>query len=113
MKAHGNPEKLLPAVDRNPPPAQALPPDVTSYSFDRAVVTDRAETAAMLVANNFHFENDCAVLSLDGYPGAMAPTILEMLKRNPQLHVFGVHDASPQGCLLPLQLRGPNWFPDH
>ena len=30
----------------------------------------------MLVANNFHFENNCAILSLDGYPSGNAATVL-------------------------------------
>jgi hypothetical protein len=85
---------------------------VAAYGFDRALVTDRAETAAMLVANNFHFENNCAVLSADGYPYDVAPTVLSMLRRNPQLQVFAIHDASVEGCALSELLRGPAWFPD-
>jgi hypothetical protein len=96
-------------------PAAQLPSiaaDVSAFSFDRAVVTDRWEAAAMLVANRFHFEHNCAVLSLDGYPEAIGDTVKNMLRRNPQLTVFALHDASPEGCLLPLSLREPDWFPD-
>ena len=87
-------------------------PDLTAYSFDRALVTDTAAIAAVLVANNFHFENNCAILSLDGYPHAIADTVRAMLRRNPRLTVFAVHDASPRGCALPLELRQNGWFPD-
>ena len=87
-------------------------PDLTSYSFDRALVTDHADTAAMLVANNFHFENNCAVLSVDGYPEGVADTVLTMLQRNPELKVYALHDASAEGCSLPLSLREERWFPD-
>jgi hypothetical protein len=89
-----------------------VPPDVAAFSFDRAVVTDRWETAAMLVANRFHFEHNCAVLSHDGFPGDIAGTVKTMLRRNPNLTVFALHDASPNGCLLPLLLREQEWFPD-
>lgn len=89
-----------------------VPADVAAFSFDRAVVTDRWETAAMLVANRFHFEHNCAVLSLDGYPDGIADTVKEMLRRNPRLTVFALHDASTEGCLLPLRLREADWFPD-
>ncbi|HLM66526.1 MAG TPA: hypothetical protein VK358_03320, partial [Longimicrobium sp.] len=110
-EVHGAPPKLLP-----PPtpatPAREVPPDVAAFSFDRAVVTDRAETAAMLVANGFHFEHNCAVLSHDGYPDGIADTVKTMLRRNPNLTVFALHDASPDGCMLPLQLREQDWFPD-
>jgi hypothetical protein len=96
-------------------PAAQLPSiaaDVSAFSFDRAVVTDRWGIAAMLVANRFHFEHNCAVLSLDGYPEGIGETVRNMLRRNPQLTVFALHDASPDGCLLPLVLREPDWFPE-
>ena len=89
-----------------------VPADVAAFSFDRAVVTDTWETAQMLVANRFHFEHNCAVLSLDGYPDRIAGTLKEMLRRNPRLTVFALHDASPDGLHLPLVLREPEWFPD-
>ena len=66
----------------------------------------------MLVANRFHFEHNCAVLSRDGYPEAIGETVKNMLRRNQQLTVFALHDASPDGCMLPLDLRGPEWFPE-
>ena len=37
---------------------------------------------------------------------------MAMLRRNPGLAVFAVHDASPEGCALPHVLRGDAWFPD-
>ena len=99
-------QAALPAMQRE------VPADVAAFSFDRAVVTDRWETAQMLVANRFHFEHNCAVLSVDGYPDGIADTVKEMLRRNPHLTVFALHDASVSGCLLPLTLREPEWFPD-
>lgn len=110
---HGDVPRLLPVreVAAGALP-RAVPPDVAAFSFDRAVVTDTWETAQMLVANRFHFEHNCAVLSRDGYPDGTAGTVKEMLRRNPRLTVFALHDASPGGCLLPLTLREAEWFPD-
>jgi hypothetical protein len=42
----------------------------------------------------------------------MADTARQAVRDNPQLTVFALHDASPDGCNLPLELRGPEWFPD-
>ncbi len=91
-----------------------VPPDLTGYSFDRVLVCESAEVAAMLVANRFHFENNCAILSLDRqFPeGGRFEAILNMLRRNPRLFVFALHDATSQGITVPERLRGPNWFPD-
>ncbi|HEY4002750.1 MAG TPA: hypothetical protein VGO93_28000 [Candidatus Xenobia bacterium] len=84
---------------------------MAEYSFDRAVICDRARTVDTLLANNFHFENNCAVLSWDGYPEDVFDTVRSMLKRNPNLKVFALHDASYDGCMLATRLASdPAWF---
>lgn len=109
---HGALVKLV-----RPPALRGAPPrpvsaELKAYSFDRALVTQDAETAAMLVANNFHFENNCAILSMDGYPADRFGTIMEMLRKNPRLTVFAIHSASLSGCLNAQALREDMWFPD-
>lgn len=112
-QAHGRIEKLIRAGEVQPNHYQReAEPDLTAYSFDRVLVTDKTEIALMLVANNFHFENNCAILSVDGYPEDITDIVMEMLRRNPQLKVFALHDASTEGCKLPLILREEKWFPD-
>lgn len=116
QEVHGAIEKLVrpvpPRAANNSP--VTMPPDLTAYSFDRALIVEDANTAAMLVANRFHFENNCAILSYDRrYPqNGMFDTILQMLRRNPNLLVFVIHNASAQGLSIGSQLRTPNWFPD-
>ncbi|MBF2028818.1 MAG: hypothetical protein IGS48_19005 [Oscillatoriales cyanobacterium C42_A2020_001] len=86
-------------------------PDVTAYSFDRLVVTDSAAIAQLLIANNFHFENNCAILSVTGYPQGIFLTAMEMLRRNPELKVYAFHDCSGKGMGLAHHLRtSPQWF---
>ena len=124
IATHGKIAKMLPPTRsdnhsgggrdfRGRSPAETLgAQDVTSYSFDRALVVENADIAAMLVANQFHFENNCAILSLDGYPFGTAATIMTMLARNPNLKVFALHDASVKGCWTTQMLRQSAWFPD-
>ncbi|MEB3149143.1 MAG: hypothetical protein VKL60_08975 [Sphaerospermopsis sp.] len=89
----------------------SINPDVTAYSFDRLVVCDSANIAQLLIANNFHFENNCAILSVNGYPQSIFDTTMEMLRRNPNLQVFAFHDCSPKGVSLVYHLRtSENWF---
>lgn len=110
---HGTPEGLIVrALPRGTPvPPRALEADIADYSFDRAVICDRARTADLLLANNFHFENNCAILSSDGYPEAQFETVRAMLKRNPRLRVFALHDATAKGCRLAHTLAtDPAWF---
>jgi hypothetical protein len=86
---------------------------LADYSFDRAVICDRARTADLLIANNVHFENNCAVLSVGGYPPGPFETIRAMLRKNPRLQVFALHDATGPGCRLAHQLAtSPEWFKD-
>jgi DNA-directed RNA polymerase subunit RPC12/RpoP len=101
---------MLPYVRPSNSPAN-INPDITAYSFDRVVICDSAEIAQLLIANNFHFENNCAVLSITGYPENIFSTVMEMLRRNPDLKVYALHDASPRGVTLINHLRtSPNWF---
>ncbi len=104
--------KMLPDARQSIAPA-AVNPDISAYSFDRAVICDTPEIAQLLIANNFHFENNCAVLSVTGYPQNIFSTVLEMLNRNPELKVYAIHNATPRGVGLVHHLRTtPNWFPN-
>lgn len=102
--------KMLPSPREESAPA-AISPDVSAYSFDRLVVCDSANIAQFLIANNFHFENNCAVLSITGYPQSIFDTTMQMLRRNPDLKVYALHDCSPRGIGLVYRLRtSANWF---
>jgi hypothetical protein len=112
--AHGSPPKLIapkPLELTQGNPAREMPKELSNYSFDRAVICDRQETVDLLLANNFHFENNCAVLSIDGYPHAVFPSVLQMLRRNPKIEIYALHDASTVGAGLARKLISePEWF---
>nr|ADO19083.1 hypothetical protein Nfla_4104 [Nostoc flagelliforme str. Sunitezuoqi] len=102
--------KILPSPNQENTPA-TVNPDVTAYSFDRLVVCDTASIAQLLIANNFHFENNCAILSITGYPQSIFDTTMQMLRRNPDLKVYAIHDCNPRGIGLVHNLRtNANWF---
>lgn len=113
QSVHGPIARLVPAPGPGTPAAvPGATVDESDLACDRVVVTQHAETAAMLVANGFHAEHACAVLSLDGYPFGMAKTARERLRRNPRLTVFALHSATAEGLQLPFTLREPAWFPE-
>jgi hypothetical protein len=110
---HGEPNGLIVRASARgtPTPRRSFDSDIADYSFDRAVICDRARTADLLIANNFHFENNCAVLSMDGYPEPLFDTVRSMLKRNPKLRVFALHDSSTPGCRIAYRLtHEKEWF---
>lgn len=109
---NNSPVKMLPPPETNSLPA-APNPEVAAYSFDRVVVCDRPEIAQVLISNNFHFENNCAILTINGYPQSIFDTTMAMLRRNPDLKVYVLHDCSPAGVQIVQQLRSEeSWFPD-
>lgn len=85
--------------------------EVSVYSFDRLVVCDTSSMAQLLIANNFHFEYNCAILSIDGYPQAIFETTMQMLHRNPDLKVFALHDCNALGMSITTKLSNSDkWF---
>ncbi|MCC5644468.1 hypothetical protein LC607_16285 [Nostoc sp. CHAB 5824] len=112
QQLNGSILKILPSPNQENTPV-TVNPDVTAYSFDRLVVCDSASIAQLLIANNFHFENNCAILSITGYPQSIFDITMQMLRRNPDLKVYAVHDCNPRGIGLVHRLRtNANWFLD-
>lgn len=112
VKNNGAIEKLLPLPQAKKEQAK-ISDDIKAYSFDRVIVCERATTAQFLIANNFHFEHNCAVLSGDRYPQNIFDTVMEMLRRNPSLKVYALHNASAAGVQLAYHLSNdPAWFKD-
>jgi hypothetical protein len=110
QQINGKVDKVLISAQQQIAPT-SINPDITAYSFDRLVVCDSANMAQLLIANNFHFENNCAILSITGYPQSIFNTTMEMLRRNPDLKVYAIHDCSPKGVSLVHHLRtSENWF---
>lgn len=111
LDAHGTPTGLIVRSQRAPAGPYRGHTDIPSYSFDRAVICDRPQTVDVLLANNFHFENNCAVLSVDGYPTHAFDMVRQMLANNPRLVVYALHDATYEGCGLAHRLAtDPTWF---
>lgn len=110
-RINGKIECLLPDADRLIARNAELPVEILDYSFDRIIVTQSDDIAHFLIANNFHFENNCAVLSINQYPRELFETIMKMLRNNPELKVYALHDASWNGIAMLEKLRNdPFWF---
>lgn len=74
--------------------------DLESYGFDRVIVVQGDDIAEMLVANQFHFQHNAAIISIDGYPQHVANIVDQQLHQNPQTVVVMLHDASILGYAL-------------
>jgi len=104
---NGTLEKLLLHLYQN-----ALPGTIYSENSTCAIICQSDEIAQFLIANNVDSENNCTILSINGYPQSF-DTAMEILRHNADLKVYVLHDATPAGLDLANQLRtNPNWFPN-
>lgn len=91
----------------------ALPEkDLLDYAVERAIICDHPELVDFLLANNFHLEQKCLILTCGGYPKQRFEELRQMLRKNPQVHVFVLHNASNNGCRIYQELiSSREWFP--
>ena len=88
--------------------------DIGDYSFERVVISDHAWIVDFLLANNFHFETNSAVLAIEGHPPERFELVREMLRQNPEVVVIAIHDASLEGAGMAQRLvTEDGWFRDH
>ncbi|MBX9723069.1 MAG: hypothetical protein K2X81_16830, partial [Candidatus Obscuribacterales bacterium] len=103
---------LLPETQRALP-SGTVSSELLDYSFDRLLVTETDEIANFLISNNFHFENNCAILSIKRYPTNLFSTIMKMLSNNQELKVYALHNCSWKGISILQKLRTESeWFKD-
>ncbi len=104
--ANGTLEKLLPTPAQN-----ALPATINSEIITCVIICQSDEIAQFLIANNVGSDNECTILSINGYPQSIFDTAMEILRHNADVKIYALHDASPAGVDLVNQLRtNPNWF---
>jgi hypothetical protein len=85
--------------------------EIEDYAFEYLIVCDDDGIADVLLANGFHADNRCAVLSVSGYPAHAFETLMPLLRRRPPASVIAVHDADPEGCNLAARIADdPRWF---
>ncbi|MGE3725077.1 MAG: hypothetical protein AB7I41_05975 [Candidatus Sericytochromatia bacterium] len=104
---------LLPdlAQERTKLSSEKTEQDLLDYNVDRLILCDKAEIVDFLLANQFHLEQKCAILTFNGYPRARFEEIKAMLQRSPNLMVYVIHNASTNGCRIASELKRPEWFP--
>lgn len=112
QESNGKITKLLPLMKKQDFDIK-IDSDILNHSFDKLLVCETNNIAHFLIANNFHFENNCAVLSVKGYPKNIFDTMLTLVKSNPNLKVYSLHNCTPEGISLAHYLRtNQKWFLD-
>ncbi len=101
-------DKLLSETTMHEPPPEWQEPDIYDYGVERMLIVERDLLVDLFVKNGFHAEERTLVLSQSGYPSYVARHAKRLLDENPDLPVFLLHDATPDGehMLASLTLRG-------
>lgn len=104
-------EKLVQQPRLHEPPPQWQEPDIYDYGFERLLIVERDELVDLLVLNGVHAQERALVISEKGYPAYLLPLASKALQENPDLPVFLLHDATPQGVLMMERVRLAKRFP--
>jgi hypothetical protein len=112
ISVHGQPpDRLAPRTFADGVRDDDLAREIEDYAFENLVVCDDDGIVDVLLANGFHVDNRCAVLSVSGYPDHAFEALMPLLRRHPPARVFAVHDADPEGCKLAARIADdPRWF---
>ena len=82
-----------------------------TYGFEHLVVCADDSIADVLLANGFHAELKCPVLSYSGYPSHVYGPLIRLLRERPPATVVVIHDADWDGCRLAGAIvDDPRWF---
>ena len=94
--------------------AEVAPNDVApaeTFGFEQLVVCNDESIADVLLANGFHTELKCPVLSYSGYPPRVYEPLIRLFRERPPDTVVVIHDADWDGCRLARSIADdPRWF---
>jgi hypothetical protein len=89
----------------------ATPPEIGDYGFDQLLVCDNDAIVVVLLANGFHADYKCPVLSYSGYPRRAFQTLAPLFRERPPRTLIVIHDADWDGCGLAARItEDPRWF---
>lgn len=102
--AHQKPQSLIIPGEKLAIEASRLK-ELNQYAVDKILVCERPEMVDFFVANRFHMEQKCLVMTAGGYPFQETDLLFEKLRGLAKLAIFVLHDASLKGVKLPVYLR--------
>lgn len=80
----------------------AAEPDLLDYGVPRVLICQQQAVATMLLANEFHIELACPILT---WAEAIPAAIHRMIQRSQAVEIYLLHDASPDGLALASDAR--------
>ena len=93
----------------NPPPDWEEN-DIYDYGAEKLLIVERDIMVDLFVLNNQHAEQRMLVVSENGYPSYLCPRANQLLLERPDLPVYLLHDATPEGMGMRSRLRSSTWL---
>ena len=112
IAVHGPPAGRLPTnAFAEAPRDEGVARELRDYGFETLVICGTDGIADFLLANGFHADHKCPVLSVSRYPPAVHERLIDGLRDRPPRAVIVIHDADWNGCALPTRVAtDPRWF---
>lgn len=103
-------ERLVTGKTFAEPDAPAFEEEFIHHAPERVLVVQHDDTADMLIANRFHFENKTLVVSARKYPAPAFRAFQKFMAAHPDLPVHLIHDCSADGLRMQGRLANdPEW----
>ena len=97
-KEKGPLEQLVLRPSLHEPPPDWPEPDIYDYGVERILIVQHDVLVDVLVRNGVHTSQRALLLSGSGYPDYIREHARTALRENPELPVFFLHDATPEGA---------------
>ncbi|MEL6340428.1 MAG: hypothetical protein AAFQ65_11000 [Myxococcota bacterium] len=90
-------DRLIDKPSLDKPPPDWSEPDIYDYGVERLLVVERPLLVDLLVKNGLHSEARTLIVSEGGYPSHIMNRVPKLFEERPDLPVFILHDATPDG----------------
>lgn len=92
-------------------PSQANEPDIYDYGAAKLLICEHDIQVDWLVKNGFHAENGIVIISENFYPQYLTEQVQELIKNNPDLDIYTLHNSDSNGESMIGRLQNPlnNW----
>jgi len=92
--------RLLEEPRLHQPPPDWKEPDIYAYGAERLIICQHDLLVDWLVLNEFHLNERSLVLSESGYPEYLLGPVQELLRAQPDMPIFLLHDGTPLGTAM-------------
>ena len=92
------------------PPQEWVEGDIYDYGVEGILIVSRQILFDLLVLNGLHTTSRILIVSEGGYPNYIADHVNQVLKSQPDVPVFILHDADAQGAAMVSRLKRSDKF---